>query len=315
LVESSRSTLPTEQTMSEVEEKPPQEVTEGSEPVVADDPLPDANELVAPSMPVVPAAGAPAEAGDEDDDDEEAGAVIEKKSGRRKINIEFIEDKSRRHITFSKRKAGIMKKAYELSALTGTQVLLLVASETGHVYTYATEKLQPLIQKPEGKNLIQTCLSAPDQVQALEGAADRPAKQRKVAGGGAIPAAMYGNHAAMAQAAQYARAMPYGALSQAGIPALQQGARPGMGFPGGLPGLPGMPGQGLPGMPNAAHLQGLSPVLIQGLMSGQLPSPAMMSMAGYGGPGSQVKLEALQQTISDAANAAQMAQHRDMYPS
>ena len=54
----------------------------------------------------------------------------EKRAGRRKINIEFIEDKSRRHITFSKRKAGIMKKAYELSALTGTQVLLLVASET-----------------------------------------------------------------------------------------------------------------------------------------------------------------------------------------
>lgn len=32
------------------------------------------------------------------------------KKGRRKIKIEFIEDKSRRHITFSKRKAGIMKK-------------------------------------------------------------------------------------------------------------------------------------------------------------------------------------------------------------
>jgi hypothetical protein len=30
--------------------------------------------------------------------------------GRRKIRIEFIQDKSRRHITFSKRKAGIMKK-------------------------------------------------------------------------------------------------------------------------------------------------------------------------------------------------------------
>eukprot|EP01133_Synstelium_polycarpum_P005741 gene5741-6643_t len=55
-----------------------------------------------------------------------------KKAGRRKIKIEFIDDKSRRHITFSKRKAGIMKKAYELSTLTGTQVLLLVASETGH---------------------------------------------------------------------------------------------------------------------------------------------------------------------------------------
>jgi len=87
----------------------------------------------------------------------------DKKAGRRKINIEFIEDKSRRHITFRKRKAGIMKKAYELSTLTGTQVLLLVASETGHVYTFATPKLQPLITKPEGKNLIQACLNAPEQ--------------------------------------------------------------------------------------------------------------------------------------------------------
>eukprot|EP01113_Clastostelium_recurvatum_P033483 TRINITY_DN4423_c0_g1_i2.p1 TRINITY_DN4423_c0_g1~~TRINITY_DN4423_c0_g1_i2.p1 ORF type:complete len:313 (-),score=103.64 TRINITY_DN4423_c0_g1_i2:199-1137(-) len=86
----------------------------------------------------------------------------EKKAGRRKINIEFIEDKSRRHITFSKRKAGIMKKAFELSTLTGTQVLLLVASETGHVYTFATPKLQPLITKAEGKNLIQACLNSSD---------------------------------------------------------------------------------------------------------------------------------------------------------
>jgi hypothetical protein len=46
--------------------------------------------------------------------------------------------------------------------LTGTQVLLLVASETGHVYTFATPKLQPLITKPEGKNLIQSCLNAPE---------------------------------------------------------------------------------------------------------------------------------------------------------
>lgn len=81
--------------------------------------------------------------------------------GRRKINIEYIQDKSRRQITFSKRKAGIMKKAYELATLTGTQVLLLVASESGHVYTFATPKLQPLITEQEGKNLIQNCLNAP----------------------------------------------------------------------------------------------------------------------------------------------------------
>jgi pheromone receptor transcription factor len=117
-----------------------------------------------------------AAAADDDDDDDEKGG-----RERRKIEIKFIQDKSRRHITFSKRKAGIMKKvgahrllpilisltpehthwpsirlqAYELSVLTGTQVLLLVVSETGLVYTFTTPKLQPLVTKPEGKNLIQ----------------------------------------------------------------------------------------------------------------------------------------------------------------
>jgi pheromone receptor transcription factor len=119
---------------------------------------------------------------DDDDDDDDKGRE------RRKIEIKFIADKSRRHITFSKRKAGIMKKvrvallscwaaassaarvacianhivaeltvmqAYELSVLTGTQVLLLVVSETGLVYTFTTPKLQPLVTKSEGKNLIQ----------------------------------------------------------------------------------------------------------------------------------------------------------------
>ncbi|WVR06685.1 hypothetical protein IAU60_003717 [Kwoniella sp. DSM 27419] len=122
---------------------------------------------------------------EEDEDDEDDGDVTEgpsnkrsrsavdgpggftyiEKDGepsRRKIRIEYISDKSRRHITFSKRKAGIMKKAYELSILTGTQVLLLVVSETGLVYTFTTTKLQPLVQKSEGKNLIQACLNAPD---------------------------------------------------------------------------------------------------------------------------------------------------------
>jgi len=96
--------------------------------------------------------------------------------GRRKIKIEYIKDKSRRHITFSKRKAGIMKKAYELATLTGTQVLLLVASETGHVYTFATPKLQPLITEAEGKNLIQACLNAPDSDTAPPQEVSSPTK-------------------------------------------------------------------------------------------------------------------------------------------
>lgn len=46
-------------------------------------------------------------------------------------------------------------------------MLLLVASETGHVYTFATPKLQPLITKQEGKNLIQACLNSPDMPSGI----------------------------------------------------------------------------------------------------------------------------------------------------
>ncbi|MCL4146291.1 UNVERIFIED_CONTAM: hypothetical protein GTU68_056037 [Idotea baltica] len=44
--------------------------------------------------------------------------------------------------------------------------MLLVASETGHVYTFATRKLQPMITSEAGKALIQTCLNSPDPPSA-----------------------------------------------------------------------------------------------------------------------------------------------------
>ncbi|XP_028271382.1 serum response factor-like isoform X2 [Parambassis ranga] len=96
-----------------------------------------------------------------------------KTRGRVKIKMEFIDNKLRRYTTFSKRKTGIMKKAYELSTLTGTQVLLLVASETGHVYTFATRKLQPMITSETGKALIQTCLNSPDSPPRSDPSSDQ----------------------------------------------------------------------------------------------------------------------------------------------
>ncbi|XP_051764634.1 serum response factor a isoform X2 [Ctenopharyngodon idella] len=103
-----------------------------------------------------------------------AGAKPGKKTrGRVKIKMEFIDNKLRRYTTFSKRKTGIMKKAYELSTLTGTQVLLLVASETGHVYTFATRKLQPMITSETGKALIQTCLNSPDSPPRTDPSTDQ----------------------------------------------------------------------------------------------------------------------------------------------
>jgi hypothetical protein len=58
----------------------------------------------------------PLEEDDLEEDDEKKPA---RRSGRRKIKIEYIEDKTRRHITFSKRKAGIMKKVCSLSNKDG----------------------------------------------------------------------------------------------------------------------------------------------------------------------------------------------------
>lgn len=57
-------------------------------------------------------------ADDDDDDDDKPGRE------RRKIDIKFIQDKSRRHITFSKRKAGIMKKVrFSLSANSSRRII------------------------------------------------------------------------------------------------------------------------------------------------------------------------------------------------
>lgn len=106
--------------------------------------------------------GGDSDEGSSDGEEKQQGKDLRLRAkGRRKIKIEFIPEKTRRQITFSKRKSGLMKKVYELTTLTGTQALLLLASETGHVYSFATPKLQSIITGEEGKNLIQTCLSTP----------------------------------------------------------------------------------------------------------------------------------------------------------
>jgi hypothetical protein len=80
---------------------------------------------------------------DDDDSNDRSLEATEKPSnnrnknkktlGRVKIKMAYIDNKIRRYTTFSKRKTGIMKKAYELATLTGTEVMLLVASETGKI--------------------------------------------------------------------------------------------------------------------------------------------------------------------------------------
>lgn len=61
-------------------------------------------------------------------DSDEGTTKPSTKAGRRKIKIEFIQDKSRRHITFSKRKAGIMKKVRVSQSLSLVSFVVVIPS-------------------------------------------------------------------------------------------------------------------------------------------------------------------------------------------
>nr|GEW95172.1 transcription factor, MADS-box [Tanacetum cinerariifolium] len=63
-------------------------------------------------------------------------AIINKRSskGRQKIEVKKIEAKSSRQVTFSKRRAGLLKKAVELCVLTGAKVAVLVKSPGSNIY-------------------------------------------------------------------------------------------------------------------------------------------------------------------------------------
>jgi hypothetical protein len=81
---------------------------------------------------------------------------------RKKNELCYIQDRVRRHITFSKRKNGLMKKAFELALLTQSEVLLVLASQNSHVYTFATKKFNPIVESSQGKDMIQSFLEDPD---------------------------------------------------------------------------------------------------------------------------------------------------------
>lgn len=83
---------------------------------------------------------------------------IEGKGAKQKVPVKYIANRARRHVTFAKRRHGIMKKAYELSVLTGANVLLLILSKSGLVYTFTTPKLERIVREQEGKRLIRQCL-------------------------------------------------------------------------------------------------------------------------------------------------------------
>lgn len=80
------------------------------------------------------------------------------KKRRRPLQLEFVQDKTKRHVSFSKRKSGLLKKAHELHVLTGADVMLVIASETGNVYRFASDRLRPLVFSEAGQFCFTCCL-------------------------------------------------------------------------------------------------------------------------------------------------------------
>jgi hypothetical protein len=60
--------------------------------------------------------------------------------GRGKVELKRIENPTRRQVTFSKRRNGLLKKAFELSILCDAEVSLIVFSPTGKFYQFASHE-------------------------------------------------------------------------------------------------------------------------------------------------------------------------------
>ncbi|XP_024461637.1 MADS-box protein JOINTLESS isoform X3 [Populus trichocarpa] len=66
---------------------------------------------------------------------------------RRKIQIKKIDDTIARQVTFSKRRGGLFKKAYELSTLCDAEIALMVFSASGKLYEYSNSSMGQVIEK------------------------------------------------------------------------------------------------------------------------------------------------------------------------
>ncbi|KAG4090311.1 hypothetical protein H8356DRAFT_1713744 [Neocallimastix lanati (nom. inval.)] len=65
--------------------------------------------------------------------------------GRKKIAIKKITDERNRQVTFSKRKFGLMKKAYELSVLCGCEVGLIMFTANNKLFQYASSDIDRIL--------------------------------------------------------------------------------------------------------------------------------------------------------------------------
>ncbi|XP_030832332.1 myocyte-specific enhancer factor 2C isoform X2 [Strongylocentrotus purpuratus] len=67
--------------------------------------------------------------------------------GRKKIQISRINDERNRQVTFTKRKFGLMKKAYELSVLCDCEIALIIFNSGNKLFQYASTDMDKVLLK------------------------------------------------------------------------------------------------------------------------------------------------------------------------
>ncbi|XP_022770123.1 agamous-like MADS-box protein AGL15 isoform X2 [Durio zibethinus] len=67
--------------------------------------------------------------------------------GRGKIEIKRIENANSRQVTFSKRRAGLLKKARELSILCDAEVAVIIFSNTGKLFEFSSSGMKKTISR------------------------------------------------------------------------------------------------------------------------------------------------------------------------
>ncbi|KAJ1859038.1 Myocyte-specific enhancer factor 2D [Coemansia sp. RSA 638] len=67
--------------------------------------------------------------------------------GRKKIKIQTIKDERNRQVTFLKRKAGLLKKAYELSVLCDSEIAVVIFSSQNKLVQYASTNMDKVLMR------------------------------------------------------------------------------------------------------------------------------------------------------------------------
>ncbi|KAJ8267518.1 hypothetical protein COCON_G00126900 [Conger conger] len=67
--------------------------------------------------------------------------------GRKKIQIQRITDERNKQVTFTKRKFGLMKKAYELSVLCDCEIALIIFNHSNKLFQYASTDMDKVLLK------------------------------------------------------------------------------------------------------------------------------------------------------------------------